>query len=170
MKNQDMATNLLFYLQNSVLMTLKNALSEVPNEKLDYIPTKGLNSIKYLFYHAISIPYLYLLGIGKSEINSEHFNSIALNIDKVKDKKELLIYYDNFNSFLDQLLKEINHLDLNNKIFFNLESIGFGISILTNEQALETAFEEMVHHRGQIYIYLKELGIKHPPLYRHLHM
>ena len=161
---------MIVYIQNSVYDTLKQVLSIVPDEQFNYSPGNNLNSLKYLLYHVISSPYLYLIGIGRKEINSEDYESITMDLDKIKCPNDLISYYDNFFSFLGFLKTRVRLADLQQSIIFNLEPIGFGLYNLTGQKALETAFEEMVHHRGQIYIYLRELGIEPPTLYRHLTM
>ena len=170
MNSLENARNLIIYIQKSVFNTLKETLFIVPEEKFSYSPGKNLNTLKYLLYHVISSPYVYLLGIGRKEITSLDYKSVTIDIDRIQNPKDLVTYYDKFYTFMGFLKTKIRLAELQQSIIYNFDSIGFGMYTLTGQKALETAFEEMVHHRGQIYIYLRELRIEPPPLYRHLTM
>ena len=155
-------------MQNRVLNTLKTALTSVNDSNLEFKPDGDLNSLKFLFYHVVNSPFIYLSGLGKKEFNSVDFNLIAINLEKIKSFKELIEYYNTFFTFLENLKAKIKPSYLDDTIVYNLEKVGWGSWNLTGQRAIETAFEEIIHHRGQIYIYMRILGVKPPLIYPYL--
>ena len=127
-----------------------------------------MNSLKFLIYHVVNSPYIYLSGIGKKEFNEPEFNSIAVDLKNIKKFKDLEKYYETFCSFINNLKTNLKPASLTNAVSYNLDKVVWGSWNLTGQRAIETAFEEMIHHRGQIYIYLRLLGIKPPIIYPYL--
>ena len=168
MKHIDEMEKLLDYMQTHVLETIQTSLTLLNDDKLEYKPGEGLNSLKFLMYHVVNSPYIYLSGIGKKEFTEQEFNSIAVDLKNIKKFKDLEKYYETFFSFINKLKTNLKPTSLTNTVSYNLDKVGWGSWSLTGQRALETAFEEMVHHRGQIYIYLRLLGIKPPIIYPYL--
>ena len=164
----DQTVDLLDYMQNRVLNTLKSSLTSVSDSNLKFKPEGELNTLKYLFYHVVNCPFIYLSGLGKKEFNSMDFNLLAIDIEKIQSFKEIIEYYNSFYIFLDNLKTKIKPSYLDDEIVYNLEKVGWGSWSLTGQKAIETAFEEIIHHRGQIYVYLRILGIKPPLIYPYL--
>ena len=168
MKHIDSVINMIDYIENSILKTIELAIQMVPDSEIDFTPRQGLNTLKYLFYHVVNSPFIYLSGIGNELVSVEDFNKISFPLESVTTFKELQKYYDTFSDFLSQLKTSIKANFLSQEIKYNLKSVDWGEWVLTGQRAIETAFEEMIHHRGQIYIYLRLLNIKPPLIYPYL--
>lgn len=168
MKHMDQTNEFLDYMQNRVLNTLKTVLPLVPKDKINFKPEGELNSLKFLLYHVVNSPFIYLSGIGKKEFSDEDFKKISIDLESISDLKDLGDYYNTFSNFVDYLKGNIKNQYLDEAISYNLDKVGWGSWTLSGQRALETSFEEMIHHRGQIYIYLRMLGIKPPLIYPYL--
>ena len=103
MKHMQQTENFIDYMQNHVLNTIKNALQDLPDDKLNFKPEGELNTLKFLFYHVINSPFIYLSGIGKKSFTTDDFNIISLDLDKKGTKEDLLNYYNEFYNFLENL-------------------------------------------------------------------
>lgn len=160
--------NELDYIQNHVLNTLKTSLTLIPDDKINFKPQDDLNDLKFLMYHVVNCPFIYLSGLGKDTFNDKDFKSIAFETDQIKKFSDLVDYYNKFYSFIDTLKSSLKVNQLGKSISYDLDKVGWGSWELTGQRAIETAFEEMIHHRGQIYIYLRMLGIKPPLIYPYL--
>lgn len=164
--NHVVQTNdLLSYIQNQILCTLQDSLSIVPDSALDFKPEGDLNSLRFLFYHVVNGPFIYLSGLQKKEFTEADFKAISIDFKKITSFKDLLEYYNTFNSFIDDLKDSLKAKDLDQSINYNFS---WGNWSLTGQRALETAFEEIIHHRAQIYIYMRMLGLKPPLIYPYL--
>ena len=152
MEHIDQTYNFLDYMQNYVLNTLKTALATVPKEKFDYRPEGELNTLKFLFYHVVNSPFIYLSGIGKEEFLVEDYNRINIDINSINSPQELIDYYNTFFKFIEGLKTTVKNQYLNEIISYSLDKVGWGSWNLTGLRAFETAFEEMTHHRGELYI------------------
>lgn len=164
--NHVVQTNgLLSYFQNQILSTLQESLSIVPDSALDFKPEGDLNSLKFLFYHVVNGPFIYLSGLQKKEFTEEDFKAISFDFKNMTSFKDLLEYYNTFYSFIDNLKESLKPKDLDQIIDYNFS---WGNWSLTGQRSLETAFEEIVHHRAQIFIYMRMLGLKPPLIYPYL--
>ncbi len=162
------SNDLLNYIQNHILSTLKESLLIVPNTALNFKPEGDLNKLKFLFYHVVNGPYIYLSGLQKKEFTADDFKAISLDLENITNFKDLTEYYNTFYAFIEDLKLSLEAKNLDQSIDYNLDKVGWGSWSLTGQRALETAFEEMIHHRAQIYIYMRMLGLKPPLIYPYL--
>jgi uncharacterized damage-inducible protein DinB len=146
-------TTFLKVMENRFQGTRK-MIAAVPSEKLDFRPTPDMRSARELALHLMGNYSFLLAGMAENnwsleafQTNGEHLttNDLVSNFDALyKTAKEKL------RSFPDQA--------------FDLRVKPFGV-----EQKISTIVqgvaEHEIHHRGQLSVYLRLMGIKPPELH-----
>lgn len=155
---------MLDYMENKILPVLEKAIQIIPKENLDYKPNNKLNTIKWLAYHSLNGPFVYLKGVEYSTLSQELFDSFKLDLKDIDDSSLLLEYANKLRSYIKELRNKLTEEDLNKTVEFQIwekwKQSGF--------EAVQTSVEEMIHHRGQLCTYLRLLDLNPPLLYSYL--
>ena len=129
------------------------ALAKLPQDKLDSHPIQGMRTPKELVAHTYvyckAIPAAVLKGRLTTEDGTEP-------VDKIKTREDLLKYARDCFTSADASVKQITDAHLTGMVetFWGPTMPGFVMmSILP---------EEHLHHRGQLYAYLRTFGIEPP--------
>ena len=132
----------------------RKMIAAVPSEKLDFRPTPDMRSARELALHLMGNYSFLLSGMAENnwsleafKTNGEHLttNDLVSNFDALyKTAKEKL------RSFPDQA--------------FELRVKPFGVEQKISTIAQGVA-EHEIHHRGQLSVYLRLMGIKPPEPY-----
>jgi uncharacterized damage-inducible protein DinB len=133
------------------------AMKMIPEDKLDFKPVPEMMSIGELLKHIYVSERVFANGAKKGSITEDDFKKEDKR--EFKDLKSLLNYAKKVHKETKAVGKSISEKELKRKVkvFWGEElcpSICFGI-----------LYDEHWHHRGQLYVYLRLLGIKPPDLY-----
>ena len=93
------------------------------------------------------------------------YDTFKLDLKDVKDSKQLLEYAKGLKSYIRSFKNKINENDLTKKVIFEIWDPHWS---QTGFEAVRTAVEEMIHHRGQLCTYLRLLEIDLFLLYDYL--
>jgi uncharacterized damage-inducible protein DinB len=153
-------TSLHAELQHEAIATRK-ILDRIPMDKLDWKPHEKSMSIGSLAKHVAELPMLIALGINQDEWEvSTHAASPMPSTNA-----ELVSLFDkHLHEALDSLTKEASHEVLakpwsmrhKEQIFFTIPKY----AVLRN-----MGMNHLIHHRGQLTVYLRLLGVSVPGIY-----
>lgn len=131
--------------------TTKNLLKLVPWEKLSYKPHEKSYSLKELLNHIASAELFFVNGIVKDVWGEEGDEGKGLEF---KDRDEMIAKYDENHKEAVRLIEELPETELLTKQVktpFKMEGTALRMLIMS--------LEHTYHHRMQLFMYLKLLGL-----------
>ncbi len=165
MSDLEIAKYILSYMENEIHPVLEKAIEIIPIDKLDFTPNKNLNSIRWLSYHALNSPYYYLKGVEQTILTQEIFDSFKIELEDINSPEILLNYSSRLKSFINDFKNKLTEKDTRKIVTFEVWKPWWS---QTGLEAIRTALEEMIHHRGQLCTYLRLLDLNPPLLYSYL--
>ncbi len=146
-------------LLENVLEAFDRAVLAIPPERLDFKPTSENMSAKEISYHVYQGLYALFRGAATGELSEEDFQEIPFDPEAATKPEDIVAYGRRVKAYAARALVGLKEEDLDRRVrfFFGGESTGF--------EALEAAYTEALHHRGQLQIYLRLLGIAPPLIY-----
>jgi uncharacterized damage-inducible protein DinB len=144
------------WLDKSQEVTLKAILS-VPDGRLDWRPCPQVRTVKELVRHIYAWERLYARGAKSGALTQQDAEKEERT--PFKDKRELIAYAKRVHKEATAIVKKLTDRDLKRKVklFFGME--------LPAAACIATIYDEHWHHRGQLYVYLRLLGVEPPFLY-----
>ena len=141
---------------------LDKAIALIPEDKLDYKPFEEAMTAAELGYHIYAVSFVYTAGTIKGKFSNEDYAIIPFDFSKIKTTQELLEYGAKVRDYIRKALDEsITEADMDKEITYTC----WGGLKLKGFESLSTILEEVIHHRGQLCLYLRMLGIKPPFIY-----
>jgi uncharacterized damage-inducible protein DinB len=137
-------------------VTLK-AVALIPVGRLDWRPCPQVRTVKGLVRHIFAWERLYARAARSGMLtqkDAEKEESTAF-----KDNRELIAYARRVHKEATGIVKKLSERDLKKRVKF------FFGSELSGEVCIATIYDEHWHHRGQLYVYLRLLGVQPPFLY-----
>jgi uncharacterized damage-inducible protein DinB len=139
--------------------TTKRVLDRIPEDKLAWKPHPKSFSLGQLALHIASVPGRVAAAAVPDSMEAPSFSQ-----PEPKSRQEVL---DTFSSSLENAKDTLNKMDdarimsmwsltKNGKVLMSVPRIGFVRSILMNHN---------YHHRGQLSVYLRMLGVPVPSIY-----
>ena len=139
--------------------TTKRVLDRIPEDKLAWKPHPKSFSLGQLALHIASVP-----GSVAAAAVPDSMEAPSFSQPEPKSRQEVL---DTFSSSLENAKDTLNKMDdarimsmwsltKNGKVLISVPRIGFIRSILMNHN---------YHHRGQLSVYLRMLGVPVPSIY-----
>jgi len=141
---------LLLYLEELHLSNLAS-LDLVPEDKLDYKPAPELYTLKHTLHHMYANQRFFNLTAKSGRMDVSVYK--RLMADKPLDKAEL-------KNFMDDVFSETKEIFRDKNFFTKQVGTIAGVRQVLNLYMGE--LEHQTHHRGQVYMMLRMLGIKPP--------
>ncbi|MEE9555492.1 MAG: DinB family protein [candidate division Zixibacteria bacterium] len=142
---------ILKYWENVRKLTLK-MFDFFPEDRFDFKPTETVRTVAEQFDHILVVELFTRIGILTGE-----WNATALEVDRNLDRAYLR------NKLYNEHKKTMGMLRLLPEgRFMRTYDTLFGE--LTGEVAIYEAIDEEIHHRGNLYVYLRMLGIEPPQM------
>ena len=144
-------TEILKYWENVRKLTLR-LFDLFPEERFDYKPIETVRTVAEQFDHILVVELFTRIGILTGE-----WNAAALSGDRNLDRAYLRnkLYYEHKKTIeMLRLLSEGQFMRTYNTPFGEL----------TGEAAIYEAIDEEIHHRGNLYTYLRMLGVEPPQM------
>jgi uncharacterized damage-inducible protein DinB len=154
MEKKDMMA-MLGYFDKVQKVTLK-AINLIPEDKLDFKPCPEVMSIKELVCHIYANEKVFAEGAKKGVISEDDFKKAGC---EAEDVKGLIALARRVHQNTNRIAKSLTPLQMKKKVKtfwgdqFPVYSCFFSFC------------DEHWHHRGQLFTYLRLLGIKPPGLY-----
>lgn len=165
MSELETAKFILTYMEDEIHPVLEKAIEIIPIDKLEFTPNAKLKSIKWLSYHALNSPFYYLKGVEQTVLTQEIFNSFKIELEDITSPEILVNYSSRLKSFINEFKNKLTDEDIKKKVTFEVWEPWWS---QTGLEAIRTALEEMIHHRGQLCTYLRLLELNPPLLYSYL--
>ena len=168
MKENSSIVSQLDYLRKKILPIVEQQIRLLPVGQLDNRPASNSMSLDELAFHVLNSSYIYLKGVELGGVNKSLFQDLNLDLESDRTLDPLLTYCSRFSSYLDRLARGLRVQKVSNLITYSLNDVGWGTWSLSSDEAVQTAIEEKIHHRGQLSLYLRLLGIIPPKIYSYL--
>ncbi|MFX0113502.1 MAG: DinB family protein [Candidatus Hodarchaeota archaeon] len=149
------------YTLNHAMKTLDKAIALIPDDKLTWKPVEDAMSAAELGIHVYMCALTYTAGTLKGEFTNADYAIIPFDPKTVKSAAEIVEYGGKVKTYIEETLAKLTEADMDKEIIY---SCWGGVKI-GGFASLATILEETVHHRGQLCLYLRMLGIKPPFIY-----
>ena len=151
------AEELLRELESEVRAS-RECLEQVPMEQPDWKPHEKSMPLGYLAMMVAEIPKWITYTIENGEINFGTFEH-----SKIESTEQLVAAFD---ENMENVRKALNALsDAGLKETFSLKNEGRLLFSSTKHESISQSINHLVHHRGQLTVYLKMLDKKIPSIY-----
>lgn len=156
MMDKESLMGMLGYFDKVHKVTLK-AINMIPKDKLDFKPTPEMMSAKELIRHMFANERVVAQGAKKGSITEEDYKKEHQR--EFKDLQSLINYAKEAHQEANQIARSLTDEDMKKKVqtFFGIEYNPF--------LCFSDNCDHHWHHRGQLYAYLRLMGIKPPFLY-----
>ena len=135
----------------------RKVLQAIPEDKLDFRATPEMRTVRELVLHMYGSPVGMVEAIPRGELTMADYQA-GEDIKHAPDKETMIAYCDACMAQVLKIGEEISEEKLNSiiKCFYGdfpiYEHLGF-------------IYDEHWHHRGQLYVYLRLMGVQPPFLY-----
>jgi uncharacterized damage-inducible protein DinB len=138
--------------------TTRKMLERIPQDALAWKPHEKSRSLGEIAAHIANLPGVFIATLNHDEFDRNDYKSA---VDTISD---ILETFDrNISSALEVLKAQPNEWLLASWRYKYGEQVIFKMPRLAVIRAM--ALNHMIHHRGQLSVYLRLLGIALPPVY-----
>lgn len=159
MEELEFYKNWIYYTLDNPLKVLDKAILKIPNDKLQYSPAPPLRTASELIVHTYQQVFMYIYAVRMGEFKESDFGIFPIDSTQVTSSQQLVNYGQSIREYAKNLLPTISEQDLERDVPFF-----FGLK-LKGAFCLGNILEEISHHRGQLYIYIRLMGQEPPFLY-----
>ncbi|MHA2231486.1 MAG: DinB family protein [Candidatus Hodarchaeales archaeon] len=149
------------YTLNHAMKTLDKAILLIPDDKLTWKPVDDALSAAELGIHIYMCSLVYAAGTLKGEFTDADYSIIPFDSKKVESASDIIDYGEQVKAYIKEAIPKLTEADMDKQV--TLTCWG-GIKV-GGMACMATILEETIHHRGQLCIYLRILGIKPPFIY-----
>lgn len=126
---------------------------QIPDQQLDFKPVEPMWNARDLVFHMFSQQKVMLGGCRTGKIEVQDFVEVKKDKADLKSARDLAQYGEQVHREMDEWVRSCSQEEYQRPI-----EAFFGH--LTPFQALAAAEEHLIHHRGQLYVYLRLMGIE----------
>ena len=149
----------LNYTYQNQMHVINKLLDKVPAEKVDFRPCDHAKSYSLgdLISHMYEMVFACCKAVRKGSLTQEDFTEIPIpqpgaSLDEIRN------YINIIRSYFKETIENLTEQQLNQQVVFHC---WHGMK-LTGLQSIMTITEEIPHHRGQLTLYLRLMGISLP--------
>lgn len=157
MPRLDLVRHQISFLLDKGLHVFDKAILKVPSEQLDFRPTPENMRARELAHHVYQVFYLLTRVTETGTADFQALDQISFDLDAVTHPDEIVAYGQDVKAYVRNALAGFTEQDMDRPIEDGPRPDGFA--------TMNLAFEEAIHHRGQMTVYLRLMGIKPPFLY-----
>ena len=132
------------------------AAEALPADKVDARPCKDMRSPRELLVHMYNMLRYAADGAAKGNIGYVDSKDDPITLEKVKTKDDLLQYVKESWTIADKAVASMNDSQLQAMI-----PTAWGMPF-PGAVCITIIYDEHLHHRGQLYAYLRQLGVEPP--------
>ena len=150
------------YILNGPTGVFMKMIELVPDEQVQFKPHKESKSVAELVCHILSVMQIHAHAIAEGKGKEEHAQRIPINPERISSTNNLVAHCKKVLETIRTVLRKITDDTLELEIKYEQwddYTTQAGIALLY-------IVEEFFHHRGQLSIYLRLLGIEPPFLYK----
>jgi uncharacterized damage-inducible protein DinB len=145
------------HLLDRALKVLDKAILKIPLDQLEFSPTAETMTAKQLASHIYQTLYILTRSTSLGEFRLTHLDGIPFSMGAVRVPQDIVEYGKNVKRYVRDAVADFRDEDLERVVKEEWGMTGF--------VAMRTAFEEAIHHRGQLQTYLRMMGVEPPYLY-----
>lgn len=136
----------------------REALKRIPGDKLDFRPTEEMMSVRELCFHMFAQEKVLVSGCRKGAIEEKDFAAVDNEIAEMDTVDDLVRYGEEIHQATNEWVASASDEEYSKtvKTFFGE---------VTPAMLISGAMEHMLHHRGQLYTYLRMLKIEPPDVF-----
>ncbi|MHA1967615.1 MAG: DinB family protein [Candidatus Hodarchaeales archaeon] len=161
MQKLENAKGQLNYTINMAMKTLDKAILLIPDDKLKYKPSDDVMEAAELGIHIYMCSLVYTAGTLNGKFDNEDYSIIPFDPKTITSAREIVEYGKKVKQYIWDSLDKMSEDDMNRKVSYNC----WGGAKIGGFESLATILEETIHHRGQLCLYLRMMGIKPPFIY-----
>ena len=141
-----------------LLRVFDKAVAMLPPEQLEFRPTPDNMSARDMAHHVYTIVLLTALGVQKGEVTKADAGIITLDLHQVTDARQLVDFGARVKELAREAMAGLTEEQLDREIayYFGMRASG--------QASIQNMMEEVLHHRGQMQVYLRLMGIKPPSI------
>ncbi|MHA1769486.1 MAG: DinB family protein [Candidatus Thorarchaeota archaeon] len=143
------------------LKVLRKMICLVPDDKIQFRPTPEQKSVSEIVHHVLSATQTHIFAVRDGVGRQEHSTVKGMDPGTLKSTSELLAHMDGVSDTVGRVMGEITPEQLDAAITYTQ----WNDYTVDARRSLLFFIEELIHHRGQISVYLRLLGIAPPHLY-----
>ena len=151
----------LNYALNMAMKPLDKAILLIPEDKLHWKPVDDAMSASDLASHIYMCSLVYIAGTLKGTFSDTDYEIIPFNSRGINSASVIVEYGEKVKNYIRETLPKLTEADMDKKVKYNC----WGGVEIGGFESLSTILEEVIHHRGQLCVYLRMLGIKPPFIY-----
>lgn len=129
------------------------AVRQIPEERRDFRPDPNMMTAFDLVFHMFSQERVMLVGCKTGRLNLEEFQKVEQDKAPLRRIEDLARYGETVHLGTSAWLSSCGPDD-------TIKPVSTFIGPSTPEKLLYSALEHIVHHRGQLYVYLRLMGIE----------
>lgn len=142
------------HLLDRVLRVFDKALLKIPPEKLDFRPTPVSMSARQLGVHAYQAIYVLTRAAATGTCSRKDVQAIPFDPERVARAEDIVAYGQQVKDYVRGSLAAMSEADLERVTVNELGPSAPGFI------SMSMAYEEALHHRGQLMLYLRMMGIE----------
>jgi len=141
-----------------LLGVFDRAVQSIPAEQLGFRPTPANMSAREMAHHVYQILLITAIGVSRGVCTREDAEQVTLDPESVTDPAQLADYAARVRAIAEPALSALDEEMLERQVeyYFGLGATGL--------DSLRNLTEEVLHHRGQMQVYLRLMGIRPPRL------
>ena len=146
------------------MQNTRKALERIPDDKWGWKPHEKSGTLGWLASHAGTIPDWITMTINTQELDYAPVNGPAYEGPKIANRQELLAAFDKGAAEARKALEGVSDQD----IVKNWKLLAGGQEILVMPRIgciRGMCMNHLIHHRGQLTVYFRLLGVPVPGLY-----
>ena len=151
---------------NRWLLVTDKAILMIPTNKLRFKPTEESRTAAELAIHIYRAAYMLIRVVATGVFHERDFQDLPFDPSKTQTPQAIVDYGSKVKQYIHDTLPNITEVDLDKTVWYReFTSHGIDDWSRTGWESLKTLLEEIPHHRGQLFTYLRLIGIHPPHLY-----
>lgn len=151
----------LNYALNMAMKPLDKAILLIPDNKLNFKPFDDAMTAAELGIHIYMCALVYTAGTIHGKFDTEDYEIIPFDSKAITSAQEIVEYGENVKQYIRESIEKMTEADMEKQVTYNC----WGGAKIGGFESLATILEEIIHHRGQLCLYLRMMGIKPPFIY-----
>jgi uncharacterized damage-inducible protein DinB len=156
MTRSDLAREQTERLLDRILRVLDKAALKIPPDQLDFRPTPQSMTARQMIHHVYEVLLIFYRGVELGSLAREDLAFLEFDPDTAESPHDLILWGERVKDYVRRSAAELSDECLEAEIAFH-----FGLTT-PGWKALRTAHEEALHHRGQLMVYLRLMGVVPP--------
>jgi len=153
------ARTLLEHLIDRILPVFDRVVSRIPSDQLEFRASDANMTAAELGYHVYQLLYVLFRAVEQGRLYVDVLSEVPFDEEAVTHPDDILAYGERVRRYLRERAPALTEAQVTARV------MGGGHTNDTGLKCIRLMLEEAVHHRGQLQVYLRLLGVEPPYLY-----